>query len=57
MWLCRHLDVCSQEQKGYDCCGPVASMETKLLIGKPFISTSPSDVVNELLAAGSSLLC
>lgn len=51
------LDMCSWEQKGYDCCGPVASMETKLLIGKPFISTSPSDVVNEHLAAGSSLLC
>lgn len=29
----------------------------KVLIGKPFISTSPNDVVNELLAAGSTLPC
>lgn len=37
-------------------CGPAASTKQKLLIGKPFISTSPHDVVNELLAAGSAPL-
>lgn len=51
------VDEHAREQKLCGGGGPVASTRQKLLVGKPFISTSPHDVANEPLAAGSTLLC